>query len=376
MAIGVVAAFALGMLLMRVLASRGLGQGSGIRGPETTAEGAGEAAPAAKGDTKEASAASDAAKAERGPVKKAARAPGEADPESADEDTNVASRAALLARAAATVEDEGPEVELSDGEEGEPTMPLALILVSAIGRTDTGLTRSLNEDSYLALPEKYLYVIADGMGGHAAGEVASGLAVDTIARAFEHGRFDGVPDASRPRRGDELVRAIQMANAVIYAQAQANEQQAGMGTTLIAAHFLPNKRRVYVAHVGDSRCYRLRDGKLARMTRDHTLGEALGIRGKGAGKLTRAVGVEPQVEVDLLVDSPEPGDYYLLCSDGLSRMVPDDGIRDVVLAAPNIEKACQDLIAAANARGGKDNITVILVRIDEPAQLGNVVGET
>jgi protein phosphatase len=303
------------------------------------------------------------------PANRRKPAPSSPDAEFADEDTVVASRAALSAQLRAPEDADGPAVELSEGEESDPTMPFALILVSAIGRTDRGLRRALNEDSYLSVPERFLYVIADGMGGHAAGEVASQLAVDTLATAFEHDAFDGTPDASRPRRGDELVRAIEMANTAIHAQARTNEAQSGMGTTVIAARFTPNKRRVYIAHVGDSRCYRVREGEIVQLTCDHTLGATLGIKGRSAGKLTRAVGVEPTVQVDLQVDAPEPQDLYVLCSDGLSRMVPDEVIRDIVLAERDIEQACQKLIDAANERGGKDNITVIVIRIAEPAEL-------
>lgn len=258
------------------------------------------------------------------------------------------------------------ELEL-DLEQDAPSGPVPRILVTAVGRTDAGRRRKHNEDAYLVLPAHSLYVIADGMGGYAAGEVASQMAIDVIARAFETGDFGGSPIPGLPRRGDELVRAIQTANAAILKQARSNEAQAGMGTTLVAARFSPNRKRVYVAHVGDSRAYRLRRGELKQLTVDHTLG-ALGIQGPNASKLSRAVGVFDQVDVDLTLDEPERGDYYILCSDGLSKMVPEPRIQEIIVGARDLEAAVRTLIEEANARGGKDNVTVIVVRVDDPVQ--------
>jgi protein phosphatase len=211
-----------------------------------------------------------------------------------------------------------------------------------------------------------VFAIADGMGGYAAGEVASQMAIDVLTRAFETQQFGGRPIPGLPPRGDELVRAVQAANTAILNQARSNEAQAGMGTTLVAARFSPNRKRVYIAHVGDSRAYRLRNGHLKQLTTDHTLA-ALGIQGPSANKLSRAVGVFDEVEVDLTVDEPECGDYYILCSDGLSKMVPESTIVEIVTTSPNLDTAVTKLIAEANARGGKDNITVILIRVEEPA---------
>src|SRR5262249_31525049 len=157
-----------------------------------------------------------------------------------------------------------------------------------------------------------------GMGGYAAGEVASQLAVDVISEAFQTSTFTGDADPTLPRRGDELVRAIQMANTVILTQARANEAQSGMGTTNGSCRFAPNKQRVYIGHVGDSRCYRFRNDEIKQMTTDHTLG-AVGITGPAASKLSRAVGIQDTVDVDLMVDAPKVGDWYMLCSDGLSK---------------------------------------------------------
>jgi len=260
------------------------------------------------------------------------------------------------------------EIAVEEAQDEEPTGPVPLILVEAVGRTDPGRRRQHNEDAFLELPDKSLYVLADGMGGYAAGEVASQLAVEVIARAFKADSFDGDRDRGLPRRGDELVRAIRMANLAILEQARSNEAQAGMGTTIVAARFSPNKQRAYIAHVGDSRAYRLRKGELKQLTIDHTLGAA-GIVGPSAAKLSRAVGIGEEVDVDLLTDSPLPGDCYMLCCDGLNKMVPDSVMRDIMLRDSDIAKAAGALIDAANERGGKDNITVILVRVDEPPGL-------
>ncbi len=247
----------------------------------------------------------------------------------------------------------------------DPTGPVPKILVSAFGGTDQGRKRKHNEDAYVVLPDHSLYAIADGMGGYAAGEVASQMAVDVLKTSFEQHQFGGAPIPGLPRRGDELVRAIQSANAAILTQARENEHQQGMGTTLVAARFAPNRKRVYIAHVGDSRVYRLRSGRLAQLTTDHTLGAA-GVTGPSASKLSRAVGVFDEVEVDLSIDEPHSGDHYVLCSDGLFKMVPDDKICDIIQAAPTLQDAVDGLIREANSRGGKDNVSVILVRVDEP----------
>lgn len=260
-----------------------------------------------------------------------------------------------------------PEVSVDlSGAEDDPTGPQALILVTAVGRTDPGRRRKHNEDAYLVLEEKAVFAIADGMGGYAAGEVASQLAVDVISEAFNTGTFTGEPDPNLPRRGDELVRAIQMSNTVILTQARANEAQSGMGTTIVSCRFSPNKQRVYICHVGDSRCYRFRNDEIKQMTVDHTLG-AVGITGPAASKLSRAVGIQDTVDVDLTVDAPKVGDWYMLCSDGLSKMVPEPMIRDIVKEnSSNLNKAIERLVETANERGGRDNVTVILISVQEP----------
>ncbi|MBI2393339.1 MAG: serine/threonine-protein phosphatase [Deltaproteobacteria bacterium] len=258
-----------------------------------------------------------------------------------------------------------PDVPLEMSVEDDPTGPQALILVTAVGRTDPGRRRKHNEDSYLVMEDQAVFAIADGMGGYAAGEVASQLAVDVISEAFSTATFTGDPDPNVPRRGDELIRAISMANTAILTQARANEAQSGMGTTIVSCRFSPNKQRVYIAHVGDSRCYRVRGDEIKQLTIDHTLG-AVGITGPAASKLSRAVGIQDTVEVDLSVDAPRVHDYFLLCSDGLSKMVPEEMIRDIVRESPDLATAVERLVSTANDRGGRDNVTVILIRVQEP----------
>lgn len=256
------------------------------------------------------------------------------------------------------------EVPVDVEEEEEPTGPNALILVTAVGRTDPGLKRKHNEDAYATLEDHHLFVIADGMGRHAAGEVASQLCVDAIREAFEGGKFGPDVSPALPRRASRLRGSILLANGRILAAAQENDAYAGMGTTVVSAYFSPNNQRVYVGHVGDSRCYRLRAGKLTQLTQDHTLGAA-GIQGKSAAVLSRAVGIEENVEVDVTMESPLPGDIYLLCSDGLSRMVQDSEIQATLQNIKDLDEATRLLIEKANQGGGRDNITTILVRVDD-----------
>lgn len=249
-------------------------------------------------------------------------------------------------------------------EDDEETGPVPKIVVNAAAKSDPGKKRKHNEDAFLVWPEQEIYAIADGMGGYAAGEVAAQLAVTALREAFSSGDL-GPLEEGLPKRGAELVAAVHIANERIRAEAKRDERKAGMGTTIVAARFSPGRRRVYIAHVGDSRCYRMRDGVLQQLTIDHTLA-AMGIEGPTAGKLSRAVGVFDHVEVDLTVDEPRPGDRYLLCSDGLYKMLGDEVVREMLQDAESIEEAVEALVDAANERGGRDNVTVVLVRVDEP----------
>ncbi len=246
----------------------------------------------------------------------------------------------------------------------DPTGTHALIVVSGFARSDRGRKRKCNEDAFLILPDEPLFVVADGMGGHNAGDVASQMAVDVFQRAFATKDFGKPLHSGWPRRGDELVRCVHMANEAIHAKARTDPAFQGMGTTIVAMRVSPNKGRVYIAHVGDSRCYRVRDGQLFQLTEDHTLGNLLGRTGKEARFLARAVGVRPDVPVDLTIDVPKPGDLYVVCSDGLTKMVPDQEILRLVMQDVDLDTRARYLIDEANARGGKDNITAIVIRVE------------
>lgn len=253
-----------------------------------------------------------------------------------------------------------------EAEIDEPTSPVARILTSARGDTHCGRQRSKNEDRLLVLPQQAIFVVADGMGGHAGGALASELAVRALEEAYERKAFHGTVDTRRPipRRARDLSLAIQQANHAVHSKACATPEFSEMGTTLVVAKFSPRKQRVYIGHVGDSRCYRLRRGTLRQLTTDHNLA-SVGFHGPNDGRLVRALGIQPSVTIDLIIDRPLPDDVYCLCSDGLPKMVSDEEICRVIQREPDLDRAVQALIALANERGGKDNITVVLVRVNE-----------
>src|SRR5688500_3787305 len=228
--------------------------------------------------------------------------------------------------------------------------------------SDLGRQRQGNEDNYYV--RSPLFVVADGMGGAQAGEVASEIAV----RQFE----GGLPDGQDP--GEALAALIQEANARIHEQARNDAQHAGMGTTTTAAYLTGDA--VVVAHVGDSRCYLLRDDDLIRLTRDHSLVDELIRRGKLTEEqaeshpqrsvITRALGPEPNVEVDVEAFPARAGDVFLLCSDGLTSMVHEAQLKPLLADRSRpLEQIGRELIAAANDAGGRDSITVILFRVEE-----------
>ncbi|MDC0745564.1 protein phosphatase 2C domain-containing protein [Polyangium mundeleinium] len=261
-----------------------------------------------------------------------------------------------------------PIVVDDDAAADEPTRASPFILVSAAGQTDKGQKRKNNEDSYVVVDEHGLFVVADGMGGYAGGEIASALTVEVIEKAFKAQTFEGPAYENVPRRGRELARTIQMANKAVFEKAAGDPMLKGMGTTVVAARFSLNKQRLYLGHVGDSRCYRLREGKLEQITTDHTMA-ALGFTGPAfAHRLNRAVGTQPSVEIDLIIGRPRPDDAYLLCSDGLSKMVPDEELRQILVETKHPQQAIDQLIARANEKGGHDNITAILVCVKKPAE--------
>jgi protein phosphatase len=252
-----------------------------------------------------------------------------------------------------------------DAAKDEPTRTDSLFLVSATAQTDTGLRRKRNEDSLLVLESSGLFVVADGMGGYRGGELASQLAVKTMSDAYHSKTFDGEPHENVPVHASELARAIQMANAAILQTAKAQPELQGMGTTLCAARFSANKSRLYLGHVGDSRCYRLRGGVLRQMTADHTMADH-GVKGPESAHLSRAVGIWPTVPIDIVMGVPLADDVYLLCSDGLTKMLTDDMIAEALNTEEDLRAAVEKLITLANARGGKDNVTAILVRVVPP----------
>jgi protein phosphatase len=252
-----------------------------------------------------------------------------------------------------------------DPEVRQPEAEGSQFLVHARAQTDPGLRRKRNEDSLLVLETDGVFVIADGMGGYRGGELASLTAVQTIEAAYRQKMFEGPAHPNVPVDATNLARAIQMANTAILDMAKSRPELTGMGTTICAARFSENIRRLYIGHVGDSRCYRLRGGEFRQITRDHTMADH-GVKGREAVQLSRAVGVWPTVPIDIVMIAPVLGDVYMLCSDGLTKMLKDEAIGNVVRAEEDPQIAVERLVASANLRGGKDNISVILIRVVPP----------
>jgi PPM family protein phosphatase len=238
---------------------------------------------------------------------------------------------------------------------------VALGIIEQVGRTDVGRQRSANEDSLVLRPP--FFAVADGMGGARAGEVASAIAAEA---------FEGASEAGEAAEA-QLARLLREANRRIYDLAVTDESHRGMGTTLTAAKVHDDE--VSLAHVGDSRAYRMREGALEQITRDHSLVAELERSGQITPEaaehhpqrsiITRALGPEPDVEVDTYTLNARDGDLFLLCSDGLTSMVPDDEVAAILRTSASLDEAADALIKAANQSGGKDNITVVLFRIGE-----------
>jgi protein phosphatase len=231
----------------------------------------------------------------------------------------------------------------------------------AFGDGDTGKRRRQNEDSLLQLPEHGVYAVADGMG--AAGQLASSVAVGALRESFETGEFtDPVrADPALPAAAVELARAVARANRLVRHAAEEASLGGKTGTTLLAARFTPEDGRLDLAHVGDSRCYRLRGSELTCLTTDQTMRLA-GLVGPGSGDLLQAVGITRALEIDLLVEEPQPGDTFLLCSDGLPKMLDKLEMQDVLAHEPDAEATVYALIERANDLGGKDNVSAIVLR--------------
>ena len=249
------------------------------------------------------------------------------------------------------------------------------------GQTHVGMKRNHNEDNLLLLPEERVFVVADGMGGHSSGEIASKIAVDEVGEFFRMTSQD--QDITWPYKMDKqknydenrLAVAVKLANQRIFEKATAETKFKGMGTTIVTVYFAKDNE-VVIGHVGDSRVYFFRDGTLRQITEDHSLlNDYL-----KAKKLTpeeienfphknvivRALGMKDNVVVDVNRVEPRPGDVFLLCSDGLSGMVTDEQIQTVLQNTKDLDKACAQLIDSANANGGNDNVTAVLARF-EPA---------
>lgn len=255
---------------------------------------------------------------------------------------------------------------------------MARARVIATGETNVGMKRSVNEDNFTCLDEDHLYVVADGMGGHASGEVASQMAIDTLREFFRATSAD--PEATWPYKMDKsrgyeenrLITSIKLSNLRIFEAAQRDPSLKGMGTTIVGILVVDDG--VLIAHVGDSRVYRLRDNKLTQLTEDHSLlndyikmkrlteEEIANFPHKNV--IVRALGMKETVKVDVQLDKPEPGDIYVLCSDGLCGPATDEEIHEIVQAEQkDLKTAASKLIERANANGGPDNITVVLTKV-------------
>jgi protein phosphatase len=260
------------------------------------------------------------------------------------------------------------------------SFPLDNMRVRFSGATNIGRKRDHNEDSIYLPTDSRLAIVADGMGGHAFGEVASKLAVETVVHYFQE-----TADAQtitwpykvdRDTRGDvnRMSTSIMLANLEIFERAQRDPRCKGMGTTVVAMYFLDDT--AVIGHVGDSRVYRLRDRELTQLTEDHSLindyikmkrvtrDEAESWPHKNV--IVRALGMKESVQVDILTEQPRVGDCYILCSDGLSGMIKDDQIGHIVASERDLDRTVDRLIDAANDEGGIDNISCVLARI-EPA---------
>lgn len=241
--------------------------------------------------------------------------------------------------------------------------------------SDVGKVRQINEDSFLSQADRGLFLVCDGMGGAASGEVASQIAVQTIAR-----RLGEAPNGDEPGTGEHhfrpqtfrLAQAVRLANRSIYDQARTNASQSGMGTTMVGVWLDDNIASL--AHVGDSRAYLWHNHRLEPVTSDHSLVEAQvqaglidreqSLKSEHQNILLRALGREPVVEVELAEVPMQTGDALLLCSDGLTRMVPDEAIAAALAGGRgNPQGVCDRLVAAANANGGPDNVTVVVVEV-------------
>lgn len=258
------------------------------------------------------------------------------------------------------------------------SFPMDTMRVRFAGETNTGLKRSHNEDClYLPIDER-LVMVADGMGGHARGDIASKLAIETIGNHFastmneKPTTWPFMVDANHRLEENRLLTAIQLANIKIFETAQKDEAFRGMGTTIVACFFVNDE--VLMTHVGDSRIYRIRHERITQLTLDHSLlNDYVKIKKLSEEEMknfphknviVRALGMKDIVGIDLFRERPQLGDIYLLCSDGLTGMVPDPTILETVMSEADLDRCCERLIEQANANGGVDNVTVALARLE------------
>ena len=243
------------------------------------------------------------------------------------------------------------------------------------GNTHVGMKRGHNEDSLYLVPSENLYLVADGMGGHASGEVASQLAVEVVAEFFQETAEDDdmtwpfKMDKDKEYQENRLATSIKLANRRIFESAIIDPKLKGMGTTLVVVYF--SSDGCYIGHVGDSRVYRLREDELTQITEDHSLLNDY-IKMKELTQeeidnfphknvIVRALGMKETVQVDTTYEQPADGDIYMQCSDGLSGMIDDAGIREIMIThRDDLEASCNKLIEVANQNGGTDNVTVVL----------------
>ena len=240
------------------------------------------------------------------------------------------------------------------------------------GRSDVGKVRPGNEDAFFADNERGVYIVADGMGGHVAGEVASQIVTETVGPGVCHAIGEGLRAAELEER---ILDLIEQANQAILERAESEPEKRGMGTTLTLLALVPGSEYL-IEQVGDSRGYLLRDGVLSQITRDHTVVQQQVDRGALTPEqardhplshiLTRALGTEATVEADTFGDTAQAGDVFLLCSDGLSGMLSDDVI-EAILSTPtdDLQGVADALVDAANAAGGLDNVTAVVVKVVE-----------
>jgi len=251
-----------------------------------------------------------------------------------------------------------------------------VVRITSCGITDVGMKRQRNEDNYLINDELRLFVVADGMGGHAGGEYASQIAVTTVEEVLSNIRDERhFEDNGRATRDmllqEKLKYAIRLAGKRIYERAQEDTEFRGMGTTALVLYVTDDAG--YVAHVGDSRCYRARADTVEQLTEDHSLvNEQIkaGLINRDAAKshklrniITRSLGYQEEVEIDTAVLKLERGDFYVLCSDGLSNLVEDRELMDL-LQQHSFQEAARKMVDLANKRGGDDNITCVIARVD------------